>query len=160
MRLALGSAAIAGAAAGVVLYGVKGRSAQVFGPSVYRGPKWQRSIALTFDDGPSEGSLDLIVLLRAPYGMRWFGMHRTQQRLGLLGVMWTVIGHDWEWPSSRVADFVLGKAAPGGIVCLHDGRDVRPDPDIRETVQAVRRIVPVLKQQGYSFATVSQLLSS
>lgn len=221
------------------MYGVRGRSAQMFGPSVYCGPRTRRSIALTFDDGPSESTLELMrcladedvpatffqcgmnvqrcgtvarsiaqagheignhtfsharlaprlgwklnlksaasiyeefaktqgiifdvtgvkpVLLRAPYGMRWFGMKAMQERLGLLGVMWTVIGHDWEWSADRIAAWVLQKATPGGIVCLHDGRDVRPNPDIRETVRAVRTIVPTLKRKGYSFETVSQLL--
>ena len=237
--MALGAAAVAGGVAGTVVYGVRGRSAQVFGPSVYRGSGKRRSVALTFDDGPSESSLDLIhylakervratffqcgmnvarqgkvaraiaqegheignhtfshprlaprlgwklnvhspafvyeefartqdilqaetgtkpVLLRAPYGMRWFGMQAMQRRLGLLGVMWTVIGHDWEWPAQQVANLVLAKASAGGIVCLHDGRDVRANPDISETLGAVRRIVPVLKDRGYSFETVSQLL--
>ncbi len=225
--------------AGIVGYGVKGRSANVFGPSVFCGPGQRRSIALTFDDGPSPGSLELIDylaqqnvpatffqcgmnvlrhpgiariiaeagheignhtfshprlcprlgwklnlhsprfvdgefamaqkviksetgvmprLLRAPYGMRWFGMNAVQERLGLLGVMWTVIGHDWEWPAHRVATLVSESACPGGIVCLHDGRDVRPTPDIAETLLAVRHLVPRLRGLGYSFETVSCLL--
>lgn len=236
--LSLGALTGAGVT-GTLLYGVHGRSAQVFGPSVSRGSGRRRSIALTFDDGPSEGSLRLIeylhaegiqatffqcgmnvlrhadiaqsirdagheignhtfsharlcprlgwklnllspetiyqefartqdildsevgvrpVLLRAPYGMRWFGMRAAQRRLGLLGVMWTVIGYDWAWPADQIADRVLKKATPGGIVCLHDGRDIRPDPDIRETLAAVRRIVPALRDQGYRFETVSDLL--
>lgn len=239
MRLALGAAAVAAGVAGTLVYAVKGRSAQIFGPSVYRGQRSRRSIALTFDDGPSDSSLDLVAylaeekvtatffqcglnvlrspkvartiaqagheignhtfshprlaprigwqlnlkrpssiygefattqeiilgetgfkptLLRAPYGMRWFGMNATQRSLGLLGVMWTVIGHDWEWPADRITKRVLAKASPGGIVCLHDGRDIRPNPDIRETMQAVRELVPILKDQGYGFETVSQLL--
>ena len=224
---------------GTLAYGVKGRSANLFGPSVFRGPGKRRSLALTFDDGPSPGSLELVDflaqenvpatffqcgmnvlrhpriaqsiaeagheignhtfshprlcprlgwklnllspafidrefsltqniiqsetgvaprLLRAPYGMRWFGMNAVQERLGLLGVMWTVIGHDWEWPSKRVAALVSRSASAGGIVCLHDGRDVRPKPDITETLQAIRQIIPRLKDRGYSFETVSDLL--
>ena len=34
----LGAAAIAGGLAGTVTYGIVGRSARIFGPSVYRGP--------------------------------------------------------------------------------------------------------------------------
>lgn len=223
----------------MLAYGVAGRSAQIFGPSVYRGMGRRRSISLTFDDGPSEASSRLLEyfsnqgvkatffqcgmnvlrhpeiarsireagheignhtysharlcprlswdlnlksaaaidrefsqaqeiftaevgvapsLLRAPYGLRWFGIGSVQKRLHLMGVMWTVIGHDWEWPADRIAGLVLRKASPGGIVCLHDGRDVRPRPDMAETLSAVQRIVPVLKDQGYSFETVSELL--
>ena len=206
---------------------------------MYRGLGRRRSLALTFDDGPSEGSLRLIEylaeegiratffqcgqnverhsgiarairdagheignhtysharlfprigrrfywptaalmarevaraqniiesetgvtprLFRAPYGLRWWGLDAAQKQFDLLGVMWTVIGHDWEWPADRVAQRVLRKAGPGGIVCLHDGRDIQPSPDVSEMLKAVRQIVPVLKSQGYAFETVSELL--
>jgi peptidoglycan/xylan/chitin deacetylase (PgdA/CDA1 family) len=231
--------AAAGAAFAALHYAVHAPGAQLFGPSVYRGVSGRRSIALTFDDGPSEGSLPLLEylekqnvpatffacganvlrhpriarsiaeagheignhtfshprlcprfgwkpnlhspaaiyrqfartqkivedvagvtprLLRAPYGLRWYGMGAAQRQLGLLGVMWTVIGHDWEWPAGPVSDLVLRRASPGGIVCLHDGRDIQPNPDVSQMVLAVQRIVPELKNRGYSFETVSQLL--
>ncbi len=35
------------------------------------------------------------VFFRAPYGVRWFGLRRAQERLGLTGVMWTLMGRDW-----------------------------------------------------------------
>src|SRR5436309_207647 len=54
------AAGLAGAAVGAAAYSVRGRSSQVFGRSVYRGPGRRRSIALTFDDGPSPGTLELI----------------------------------------------------------------------------------------------------
>ena len=82
-----------------------------------------------------------------------------QRRLSLLSVLWTVIGNDWKWPRERIAERVLRFAAPGGIVCLHDGRTIQPQPDVTETLAAVRILVPVLKDQGYEFETVEQLLS-
>jgi peptidoglycan/xylan/chitin deacetylase (PgdA/CDA1 family) len=97
-------------------------------------------------------------LFRAPYGLRWWGLDAAQKQFDLLGVMWTVIGHDWEWPADRVARRVLRKTAPGGIICLHDGRDIQPSPDVSEMLKAVRQIVPVLKSKGYEFETVSELL--
>ena len=211
----------------------------MFGPSVYRGHAGRRSIALTFDDGPSEGSMHLVeflakegisatffqcgknverypdiartiwkmghdignhtyshprlcprlgwkvdykspafiegelaktqrvieeevgfrpLLMRAPYGLRWYGIAAAQKKLGLLGVMWTVIGRDWEWPAPAIAGLVLRKASPGGIVCLHDGRDIQPKPDISEMLKSLRRIVPALRDLGYNFETVSSLI--
>jgi peptidoglycan-N-acetylglucosamine deacetylase len=239
MKTAYVAGGIAATTAGILAYGIAGRSSQLFGPSVYRGPGRRRSLALTFDDGPSEGSLRLIDylaqqnvpatffecglnvrrhaaisrtileagheignhtyshrrlypalglraryptpglidrefalaqetiegetgvsprLLRPPYGLRWFGIGSVQKRLRLLGVLWTVIGHDWEWPAGRISNHVIKRAAPGGIICLHDGRDIRPSPDVSEMLRAVRSIVPVLKDQGYQFETVSDLL--
>lgn len=212
-------------------YGSVSKSSQLFGPSVYRGPGRRRSIALTFDDGPSEGTLPLLeylekervwatffqcgmnvqrlpriagevaaaghqlgnhtyshpklpfksrdfidreftkaqriinfetglapMLLRAPYGFRWLGMQEVQRKLSLLGVMWTVMGYDWRWPADQIAKHVLAQASPGGIVCLHDGRGVHPTPDVSQMLAAVRKIVPVLRDRGYSFEIVSDLL--
>jgi peptidoglycan-N-acetylglucosamine deacetylase len=222
-------------------YAVRGKSSQIFGRSVYKGPGHRRVVALTFDDGPSPGTLDLLdyfdeqnvrasffmcgkntqregdiaravaesgheignhtfsharlpprigwqvnwrspafiedeiartqnaieeaagvrpVLFRAPYGYRWYGLGAAQRRHGLLGVMWTVIAHDWEWPAEKISAHVLARTNPGGILCFHDGRDTRPQPDISETLKSIKSIVPVLKDQGYRFETVSGLLSN
>ncbi|MDQ6705418.1 MAG: polysaccharide deacetylase family protein [Acidobacteriota bacterium] len=218
-------------AAGLMAYAVRGRSANVFGPSVYRGVESRRSVALTFDDGPSEGTPQILeilakyraratffqcganvrripsiareveaagheignhsdshplsclqfprsilgefqraqetieealrvspALLRAPFGVRWFGFREMQRRLDLLGVMWTVLGGDWWLPAAAIATRVLARIRPGAIVCLHDGRELRVRPDIRATVEAARRIVPALAARGYHFETVSEIL--
>jgi peptidoglycan/xylan/chitin deacetylase (PgdA/CDA1 family) len=231
--------ALAGVTAGAVLggvsvaaaYGSVSKSSQLFGPSVYRGPGRRRTIGLTFDDGPSEGTLALLdylaeqkvwatffmcgmnvkrlphiagrvvaaghqignhtyshpnltfkscefidrevtqaqkiiqfetgitpMVLRPPFGYRWTGMRAVQQKLSLLGVMWTVIGLDWRWPARRIADHVLGRSSPGGIICLHDGRGVQSRPNINETLAAVRQIVPALRDKGYEFEVISDLL--
>jgi peptidoglycan/xylan/chitin deacetylase (PgdA/CDA1 family) len=99
------------------------------------------------------------MILRAPYGYRWMGMREVQYRLVLLGVMWTVIGYDWRWSAAQISDYVLRKSSPGGIVCLHDGRGVESKPNISETLKAVREIVPRLRDQGYRFDTVSDVLA-
>jgi len=221
---------VAGAMAGMG-YAVRGRSSSVFGPSIYHGPRSRRSVALTFDDGPSESTPELLELLgehrvaatffqcganirrlpaiaravlaagheignhsdthapfyfksaetiaadfaiaqntiadvlrviprlmRAPYGVRWFGFREAQRRLHLLGVMWTVLGRDWKLPAESIARRVTAATANGAIICLHDGRALQPKPNVRETLEAVRRIIPALQSQGYRFETVSQLL--
>ncbi len=100
------------------------------------------------------------VLLRPPYGMRWWGMRRAQRELGLRSVLWTVIGRDWELDADAVAARVLEQVAPGGIICLHDGRDTRPDPDISSTLGALPVIMRELSRRGYTVVTVSELLGS
>lgn len=221
----------AGAAAGLLAYGVRARSARLFGPSVWRGAAGRRSLALTFDDGPSEATprlLELLekhgaratffqcgasvrrlprisrevarcgheignhsdthprfwfrsssfiynelaraqaaiteaagaapVLFRAPYGARWFGLRQAQSRIGLLGVMWTTLALDWKLPAAAICSRLRGGIRNGAIFCLHDGRQMRPDPDIRETLEAVRRLLPELESRGYQLETVSELL--
>jgi peptidoglycan/xylan/chitin deacetylase (PgdA/CDA1 family) len=204
-------------AGGFLAHAVRGRSSTVFGPSIYHGDRTRSSLALTFDDGPSESTpmlLDVLArqqvkatffmcgknverlpgiarqvaaagheignhsdahprfdfrssrfmyqelaraqetiaratgitpkLFRAPYGVRWFGLRSAQQHLNLLGVMWSILGHDWRWP--------------GDIVCLHDGRLTEPRPDITTTISAVEAAIPVLRERGFHLGTVSEIL--
>lgn len=219
------------AAAAAMAWAVRGRSSQVFGPTIWRGNPGRRAIALTFDDGPSPATpriLDILAsynipatffqcgenvlrapelsravcdgpheignhshthpnfalrrppyivgeflraqraiaeatsrtpaLMRPPFGVRWFGFREMQARLGLMGVMWSVIGLDWKLAAPRIAERVLSRARDGAIICLHDGRGTLKDPDARPTIEAVRRIVPALLEKGYHFETVSQLV--
>ncbi len=44
-------------------YAVRAPSSTLFGPSVYRGYPGRRSLALTFDDGPSEGTPEILSIL-------------------------------------------------------------------------------------------------
>jgi peptidoglycan-N-acetylglucosamine deacetylase len=224
---------LAGAAASAALmaWAVRGRSASIFGRSVWRGPRNSPAIALTFDDGPSESTPRVLEILarhavpatffqvgrnverlpavarevraaghdignhshshpllcfrspvfietdlrqaqeticrhtgqapvwfRAPFGVRWFGLAGAQQRLGLTGVMWTVIGYDWRLKVDGIVEAVSRGVSNGAILCLHDGRELRPKPDLGATVEAVRRLVPMLLDRGYKFETLSRLL--
>src|SRR5205807_9419747 len=61
--VALGAAAASGMA-----WAVRGRSSEIFAPSVWRGASGRRSVALTFDDGPSPSTPAILDLL-AEYGV-------------------------------------------------------------------------------------------
>ena len=106
----------------------------------------------------SEATSRTPVLMRPPYGVRWFGVEQAQRRLGLTGAMWTVIGRDWKLPADGIAKRVLNNAANGGVVCLHDGRGVRTTPNIQPTLEAVEYIIPRLQERGFEFLTLSQVL--
>lgn len=58
---------LTGAAVGGMTWAVRGRSSQVFGPSVWRGKPGRKAIALTFDDGPSPATPEILAIL-AEYG--------------------------------------------------------------------------------------------
>ena len=222
--------AVAGAGA-FLAWAVRGRSASVLARSEWRGPRDRPAIALTFDDGPSEGTPEVLEALerygvpatffqcganvarlpevarevraagheignhsqthplfcfrsplfieeeirraqetigehtgarpawfRAPFGVRWFGLEGAQRRVGVGGVMWTVIGYDWKRKAEAVAARIASRVDNGAILCLHDGRELRARPDIGVTVKAVRHLVPLLLDRGYKFETVSRLL--
>jgi peptidoglycan/xylan/chitin deacetylase (PgdA/CDA1 family) len=219
------------AASGLLAWAARGRASGVFGPSVWRGDRTRRAVALTFDDGPSESTPAILDILarhnvpatffqiganverlpeiaravrqaghtignhsyshplfclrrprfmetelrlaqeaiqehagvrplwfRAPFGGRWFGLSGVQRRLGLIGVMWTAIGYDWKAEAETVVMRLARQAANGAILCLHDGRELRIRPDVGATVEAVRRLVPLLRDRGFEFETVSRLL--
>ena len=95
---------------------------------------------------------------RAPFGVRWFGLREAQMRLGLKGVMWTTIGVDWKSSESRIVSHLSKGAGNGAIFCLHDGRELRANPDVRPTIGAVRRIIPILMNEGFHFERVSEIL--
>lgn len=97
-------------------------------------------------------------LLRAPFGVRWFGFRDMQQKLGLRGVMWSIIGRDWRLPAEDIATRILSRVQDGDIICLHDGRGTLKDPDVKPTLEAARQILPILLEKGYDFETVTQLL--
>src|ERR1700691_6482879 len=59
----LGGLAGAAAFAAFLAWAVRGRASSVLGPSVHRGPRNRKAIALTFDDGPSESTPRILDLL-------------------------------------------------------------------------------------------------
>ena len=95
---------------------------------------------------------------RAPYGARWFGLGRAQRKMQLTGVMWSAIGYDWNRRADEVVARMAASASNGAILCLHDGRELREKPDVRATVETVRRLVPLLLDRGYKFETIGRLL--
>jgi peptidoglycan/xylan/chitin deacetylase (PgdA/CDA1 family) len=97
-------------------------------------------------------------LFRPPYGCRAPGLLEAERRLGLTEVLWTVIGNDWNASAAAITSRVLQGAEPGGIVCLHDGDRVRPYPDRSRTVIALRELLAVLLDEGYSFVTAGAVL--
>ena len=98
-------------------------------------------------------------LFRAPYGVRWFGLAAAQERLKLMGVMWTTIARDWKLPAQGIADYVGPKVRPGSILCFHDGRELVHHPDISATLGALEILLPKWLAEGYEITTVSVLLT-
>lgn len=67
---------------------------------------------------------------------------------------WSIDSNDWRLPGAdaMVAN-ITSSATSGDIILMHDGGG-----DRSQTVEALRRIIPQLKEQGFTFVTMDQLL--
>lgn len=83
------------AAAGGLVYAVRSPRSSLLAPSVYRGTKSRRSIAITFDDGPSESTPELLDLLRR-YNARatFFQVGANARRLPSVARAVVAAGHE------------------------------------------------------------------
>jgi peptidoglycan/xylan/chitin deacetylase (PgdA/CDA1 family) len=90
---------------------------------------------------PPYGALNSIVLAQAKY-------------LGYTTVMWDGSAEDWYLPGVRViVNKTLYYARNGAILLLHDGGGNRA-----ETVAALPIIITTLKNRGFKFVTIQQLV--
>ena len=92
---AIGAVAGAGGFGALAGYAVRGRSASIFAPSVYHGDRSRRALALTFDDGPSESTPDLLELLERHHVKATFFMCGSNvRRLPGIAKMVAEAGHE------------------------------------------------------------------
>lgn len=120
---------------------------------------WEKEI------GGTEGELALLGvktcrLFRPPYS------DYNTRLLNFLGhvheraVLWSVDSGDWRGISDvEIAANVLRGVHNGAIVVLHDS-DEHGRADRRNTVEALKILLPCLKSRGYKLVTVSELLES
>lgn len=93
---------------------------------------------------------------RAPYGAHG-GMVDTVGRVqGMRDVLWSVDTVDWARPGAQaISSAAINGAHPGGIILMHDGGG-----DRSQTVAALDRTITTLKQRGYEFVTVPELVAA
>lgn len=93
-------------------------------------------------------------ILRAPGG-NFYG--------SIIDVVWDKIDYeigwdldtmDWSRPGVSHIEEVLLSAEPGNVILMHDGGG-----DRTQTIEAVRRALPKLKERGYRFVTIDELLA-
>jgi chitin deacetylase len=66
--------------------------------------------------------------------------------------------YDSKTPADEIVRRIIRKARPGGVIDLHDGKDVVHGIDRSNTVSALPVIIGKLKDQGYRFVTLPELL--
>jgi polysaccharide deacetylase family sporulation protein PdaB len=91
-------------------------------------------------------------LFRPPYGEYTQSILNQLASLGYVTILWTIDSLDWQNPGAdAVVTRVVNNAEPGAIILLHQSA-----PD---TLQGLQTIITQLRQQGYAFGTVTQVIN-
>lgn len=91
-------------------------------------------------------------VLRPPEGAYSQSALKTAENAGYRVVLWTVDTRDWEnIPAQTIVNTVEKQVKGGSILLFHDYTG-------KNTLEALRILIPKLKEAGYEFVTVSELL--
>lgn len=85
------------------------------------------------------------------------------QEMGYKVVLWSLNSKDWvTFDDKYMIKYILHHVRPGDIILFHDsgGTFSTEGGDRQETVLAISRVIERLKERGYSFVTVSELVNN
>lgn len=100
------------------------------------------------------GVRQVVPYFRFPGGCYDRSTLRTLAPAGLTAVQWDVVSGDaFATDAEEVAEQVLAEVRPGSVVVMHCTTSAAPVTD-----EAVRMIVPALRERGYRFVKVSELM--
>lgn len=105
---------------------------------------------------PANAPQERITLMRFPYGRCNAKALAAVAAAGQLAIQWDVVTGDPDphITAKGIANTILDRAHPGAIVVAHaNGRG-------RNTAAALKIALPKLKEEGYSFVTVSELIAA
>ena len=86
--------------------------------------------------------------VRPPYGTLKTGV---AEKLSAPAILWSLDPLDWRYRNTRqVTDTIVGTAQDGDIILLHD---IHPT-----SVAAALRVIDILRERGFEFVTVAELL--
>ena len=92
-----------------------------------------------------------VTLFRPPYGEYNNTLVETSFALGLYPIQWDVDSLDWkDLSANAIATRILTKTKNGSIILMHN--------DGKHTVEALPLIITGLKNKGYSFVFISDLI--
>lgn len=95
-------------------------------------------------------------LFRPPEGMIDSALLNALRNLDYRIILWDIDTRDWAHTSPNdIAEQVINKVSSGDIILMHDyiGKN-------SPTCEAMKIFIPVLKEQGYQFVVVSELIDS
>ncbi|MFD0868478.1 polysaccharide deacetylase family protein [Paenibacillus residui] len=96
-------------------------------------------------------------LLRPPYGALSDPLIKTAMALKYKIILWNVDSLDWSGlTAEQVATNILSHARPGAIILQHSA--IGTGGNLQNTVNALPYTIETLRKQGYSFASLPELL--
>lgn len=98
-------------------------------------------------------------LFRPPFGGRTPQALRAVRRCGLVPVLWSVSGRDWEAKSAAyIESKILRRVEGGDVILLHDGGHRQLGTHRGFTVSAVDHLIARCRDQGFQFVTVPEMM--
>ena len=87
-------------------------------------------------------------VVRPPYG---YYNKTVRSAAGRPLILWTVDTNDWRGKApGEIADYVIQQAKEGSVILMHDQQT--------QTADAMEMIIPTLREEGFRFGTVSELI--
>lgn len=100
------------------------------------------------------GARQVVPYFRFPGGCYDDASRKALAPTGVTAVQWDVVSGDaFATDADAVAEQVLDGVEPGSLVVMHCTRSAAPVTD-----EAVRQVVPALRERGYRFVKVSELM--
>lgn len=93
-------------------------------------------------------------VIRAPGGNFPLEVWRNVEDLVEADIGWDIDTLDWKRPGAEVIASRIKAATPGDIILMHDGGG-----DRSQTAEALKTALPFLKEKGFRFATVDEMLA-
>ncbi|MDO8663045.1 MAG: polysaccharide deacetylase family protein [Candidatus Omnitrophota bacterium] len=82
-------------------------------------------------------------------------------RMGYKVILWSLNSKDWvTFHDKQITSYILRRIRPGDIILFHDsgGAFTTEGGDRAQTVKTISRLVRKLRERGYKFVTISELL--
>ena len=94
---------------------------------------------------------------RPPWGVFNLFMLKYIKKYDLKPILWDTMVGDWRKCSTSkdIERKLMKKIKDGSIICLHDGRGRDEAPS--RTIEALERVIPLLKEKGYEFITMEHI---
>lgn len=95
-----------------------------------------------------------INLLRPPSGKFNKEIVQLAEKLGFTVIHWSVNPNDWKNPGTKkIENLVMEQTANGDILLMH------ASDSVTQTAEALKTILPGLKNKGFQFVTISELIN-